>query len=60
MTKRVICDSMGKKFNKLEHKVELEYEKKGVSKETAMKWGAATAAKVFREKKAKKEREAYA
>ena len=39
-----------KKFDKLAEKVTREYEKKGVSKQTAEKWGRATAAKVYREK----------
>ena len=47
-------DRMGKKFNKLEKKVEHEYERKGVSKTTATKWAKATAGKVWREKKAKR------
>ena len=43
-----------KKFDRLSEKVEREYEKKGVSKATAEKWGRATAAKVYREKEAEK------
>ena len=41
---------MSKKFDKLAAKVTREYEAKGVSPETARKWGRATAAKVYREK----------
>jgi hypothetical protein len=41
---------MPKKFDRLAEKVTREYEKKGVSKATAEKWGRATAAKVYREK----------
>ena len=37
---------MSKKFDRLSEKVTREYEKKGVSKATAEKWGRATAAKV--------------
>ena len=40
-----------KKFDRLAEKVTREYEKKGVSKATAEKWGRATATKVAREKK---------
>lgn len=39
-----------KRFERLSEKVAREYEKKGVSKATAEKWGRATAAKVYREK----------
>ena len=39
-----------KRFDKLADKVTREYEKKGVSRATAEKWGRATAAKVYREK----------
>ena len=39
-----------KKFDRLAEKVAREYEKKGVSKATAEKWGRGTAAKVYREK----------
>ena len=42
--------TMSKKFDKLAGRVEREYERKGVSKKTAEKWGKATAGKVFREK----------
>ncbi len=42
---------MGKKFNKLERKIEREYEDKGLSKKRAEYIGRATAAKVFREKR---------
>lgn len=41
---------MGKKFEKLERKIESEYEKKGKPKKTAEKWARATAGEVFREK----------
>ena len=41
---------MGKKFDRLMHHVTREYEDKGFSKERAEKIGAATAAKVAREK----------
>lgn len=41
---------MGKKFDKLARKVEREYEREGVSRKTAEKWGNSTAGKVFREK----------
>ena len=40
---------MGKRFTRLENKVAKEYEAKGYSKQTSLKWGAATAAKVYRE-----------
>ena len=43
---------MGKRFNRLERKVEREYEKKGYSKKTSEAWGRATAGKVFREQQA--------
>ena len=39
-----------KKFDRLADKVTRAYEKKGVTKATAEKWGRATAAKVAREK----------
>ena len=42
---------MGKKFNKLEHIVEREYEKKGYPKKEAKYIGEATAAKIFRNKR---------
>lgn len=45
--------TMGKKFNRLERKVEREYEEKGVSHKTAAEWARATAGKVYREKEAK-------
>lgn len=45
---------MGKKFNRLEGKVEREYKKKGFSKKRARYIGRATAGKVFREKRAKR------
>ena len=41
---------MSKKFSRLQNHVAKEYEAKGVSKQTAEAWGAATAAKVAREK----------
>ena len=42
-----------KKFDRLADKVTRAYEKKGVTKATAEKWGRATAAKVAREKEDK-------
>lgn len=42
---------MGKKFNKLEHHIAREYEKKGVSHTEAERIGKATAAKIFRSKR---------
>ncbi len=42
---------MGKKFNKLEHKIEREYEKKGFSHKEAKHIGQATAGKIARMKK---------
>lgn len=36
-------------FNRLEHRIEREYEKKGYAKGTAKLFGQETAAKVFRE-----------
>ena len=42
---------MGKKFNKLEKKIEKEYKKKGYSKKRAKKIGYATAGKIARKKK---------
>lgn len=45
---------MGKRFNRLERKVEREYEKKGYSKKTSEKWAKATAGKVFREQQARR------
>ena len=44
---------MSKKFDRLKNHVAEEYEAKGVSKQTAEAWGAATAAKVAREKEDK-------
>ena len=41
---------MGKKFVKLEHRVEREYENRGFSQSRAKYIGEATAAKVYREK----------
>lgn len=41
---------MSKKFSRLQERVAREYEAKGISKQTAEAWGAATAAKVAREK----------
>lgn len=37
---------MGKKFDRLEHKIEREYEKKGYSHEAARHIGFATAGKI--------------
>ena len=45
---------MSEKFDRLEGKVEREYEKEGYSKSEAESIGQATAGKVYREKKAKK------
>lgn len=42
--------NMGKKFRKLERRVEREYESKGYSRERAAYIGRATAGKVYREK----------
>lgn len=42
---------MSKKFNKLERKVEKEYEEEGYSKKQAQYIGRATAGKVAREKR---------
>lgn len=42
---------MGKKFDKLEHGIAHEYEKKGYSNKEAERIGKATAAKIYREKK---------
>lgn len=42
---------MGKKFNKLEKKIEHEYTKKGVPLKEAEYIGKATAGKIYREKK---------
>ena len=42
---------MGKKFEKLRHIVQKEYEDKGYSKKRAEKIGYAVAGKVYREKK---------
>lgn len=42
---------MGKKFDKLEHHIAREYEKKGKSHAEAERIGKATAAKIFRNKK---------
>ena len=36
-------------FKRLEHRIEHEYERKGVPKETAILYGKETAAKVFKE-----------
>ena len=44
---------MSKKFNRLEGKVEREYEKEGYSKSKSEYIGRATAAKVYREKESK-------
>lgn len=44
---------MSKKFNKLEGRVEKEYEKEGYSKAKAQYIGRATAGKVYREKEQK-------
>ena len=40
-------------FMGLEHKVALEYERKGVKKSKAERWAAGTAANVYREQKHK-------
>ena len=42
---------MGKKFNKLEHRIEREYIKKGYPKKEAEYIGKATAGKIFRNKR---------
>ena len=42
---------MGKKFDKLEHRVEREYRKKGYSLKESEYIGKATAGKIYREKK---------
>ena len=42
---------MGKKFDKLEHGIAHEYEKKGYSNKEAERIGKVTAAKIYREKK---------
>lgn len=42
---------MPKKFENLAHKIEREYEKKGMSHKKALGIGYATAGKIFREKK---------
>jgi hypothetical protein len=42
---------MGKKFERLEHKIEQEYRKKGYSKKRARSIGYATASKIYRAKK---------
>ena len=44
---------MGKKFNKLEKKIEKEYRKKGYSKKRAKKIGYATAGKIAQKKRGK-------
>ena len=44
---------MGKKFNKLEKKIEKEYKKKGYSKKRAKSIGYATAGKIARKKRGK-------
>lgn len=41
------------KFDRLKEHVAREYEEKGVAHKTAEEWGAATAAKVAREKEGK-------
>ena len=41
-------DIMGKKFNKLEKKIEREYEKKGYSVKESKHIGQATAGKIYR------------
>ena len=45
---------MGKKFNKLEKKIEKEYTKKGYSKKRAKSIGYATAGIIVRKKKTKR------
>lgn len=45
--------SLGKKFNKLDRKIDRAYEARGFSKEEAAHIAAATAGKVYREKLAK-------
>ena len=42
---------MGKKFDRLEKKIEREYKKKGYSLKESKHIGFATAGKIFREKK---------
>lgn len=42
---------MGKKFDKLEHKIAKEYEQRGKSHEEAEKIGKATAANIYRKYK---------
>lgn len=44
-----------KKFDRLKEHVAREYEAKGIAREKAEEWGAATAAKVAREKAEEKE-----
>lgn len=39
---------MGRKFNRLVRKVEHEYENKGISHDTAIKWAKGTAANIYR------------
>ena len=49
-------EKMGKKFNRLEHRIAAEYRRKGISSAVAEEWGKATAGKVWREKMARRKK----